>query len=204
MILSPKIFYLFFRKMLHSLKKLLNEKILKISFHIKKVIFILVARHPIPLKMTWAPERGFHRKYCFFFEKTVKLENILYLICDKKGYVNFLDKTPSVPKKLPNVPLKQFFLIFLENTGFFLKLLNKKIFAFNLTWKILTPLYMFSIIVFNILMQWQYVAVCFIYWILFSIYWTSTSIRSKYCKGLIIIVKIFVFNILISTADDAR
>ncbi len=40
----------------------------------------------------------------------------------------------------------------------------------------------------NILMQWQYTAACFIYWTLFSIYWTSTFIRSIYCDVLIIIV----------------
>ncbi len=37
-------------------------------------------------------------------------------------------------------------------------------------------------------MRWKYTVVCFIYWTLFSIYWTSTSTRSIYCKGLIIII----------------
>ncbi len=43
----------------------------------------------------------------------------------------------------------------------------------------------------SILMHWQYIAaVCFIYWTLFLIYWTSTSKRSVYCEGLIILLRI--------------
>ncbi len=40
----------------------------------------------------------------------------------------------------------------------------------------------------NILMQWQYTVIWFIYWTLFSIYWTSTCIQSIYCECLIITV----------------
>ncbi len=43
------------------------------------------------------------------------------LICDKKGYVNFWGKAPHFPKKLLNVPLKQFFTVFSENIAFFFK-----------------------------------------------------------------------------------
>ncbi len=46
-------------KMLLSLKKLLDEKIFKISFSIKKVIFIFVARHPLPFKRDLDPRNGF-------------------------------------------------------------------------------------------------------------------------------------------------
>ncbi len=56
------------------------------------------------------------------------------------------------------------------------------------TLQILRPLYTFNIIAFNILMQWQYTEVCFIYWALFSIYWTSTSTGSVYCEGHITII----------------
>ncbi len=47
-----------------------------------------------------------------------------------------------------------------------------------------SPLYTFNFIVFNILKQWQYSVVCFIYWTLFSIlYWTSAPTRSIYCES---------------------
>ncbi len=39
----------------------------------------------------------------------------------------------------------------------------------------------------NILMQWKYTAVCFIYWTLFWIYWAFTSTWSIYCVGLIML-----------------
>ncbi len=52
-----------------------------------------------------------------------------YLICNKKSYVNFWGKTPSFPKKFSNVPTKQFFTVFSENTASLKKLLNKEIFS---------------------------------------------------------------------------
>ncbi len=54
MAMSPKtLFSRFSQKMSFSSKKLLNEKIFETSFHLKKVVFILVARHPFLLKGTW-------------------------------------------------------------------------------------------------------------------------------------------------------
>ncbi len=69
----PKIFFRhFFRKLLFSSKKLLDEKIFKTSFPIKKVIFIFVARCPLLSKGTWLPKIVFHSflgKYSFFLKK---------------------------------------------------------------------------------------------------------------------------------------
>ncbi len=48
--MTPKFFPLFSPKTLLFLEKLLNEKIFKTSFPIKKVIFIFVAGCPLPFK----------------------------------------------------------------------------------------------------------------------------------------------------------
>ncbi len=56
-------------------KKLLNEKILKTSFPIKKVIFIFVARRLLPFKRDLGPKNGFlafSQKITPFFEKITK------------------------------------------------------------------------------------------------------------------------------------
>ncbi len=58
--MSPKNFFPRFPpKMLLFSKKLLNEKIFKTSFSLKKVIFIFIARHPLPLKETRPPGNSF-------------------------------------------------------------------------------------------------------------------------------------------------
>ncbi len=107
---SPKFLFLpFSRKMLLSSKKLLDEKIFKTSFPIKKVIFIFVARPSLSFKR----EKGlglykyafflpFYWKIQFFFKL---LNNKIFntLICDEKSYVNFWGKTPTFPKKGSNV-----------------------------------------------------------------------------------------------------
>ncbi len=70
-----KFFSPFSPKMLLFSKKLLNEKIFKTSFPIKKVIFIFVSRRPIPFKRDLAPRNGFllfffSRKYSFFWKNS--------------------------------------------------------------------------------------------------------------------------------------
>ncbi len=60
-----KCFFPIFSENVAFFKKLLNEKILKTSFPIKKVMFIFVAGAPFPSKETWTPETVF----CRFFRK---------------------------------------------------------------------------------------------------------------------------------------
>ncbi len=98
---THKKFFPIFSKNVVFFKKIVNEKIFKTSFSIKKVTFIFVAKcRPLPIKRDLGPRNGFlpfSQKIQFFFEKT---ENIQYLICDKNSYFNFWRKTPPFPKKL--------------------------------------------------------------------------------------------------------
>ncbi len=66
MTLSPKkwscpqkIFFVNSSKNVAFFEKLLDEKIFKISFPIKKVIFIFAVKHPLPFKRDLAPRNGF-------------------------------------------------------------------------------------------------------------------------------------------------
>ncbi len=65
----PKIFFPFSPKMLLFPKKLLDKKIFKTSFPIKKVIFFLVARRLLPFKRDLGPRNGvfavFSENYSF-------------------------------------------------------------------------------------------------------------------------------------------
>ncbi len=65
----PKIFLLFFQKMLFSSKKLLDEKIFQTTFPMKKVIFIFITRRPLSFKRDLVPRNilyHFLEKYSFF------------------------------------------------------------------------------------------------------------------------------------------
>ncbi len=76
MVMLPKIFFSEFSwKIPLSSKKRLDEKIFKISFPIKKVIFIFIARCPFPSKGTWPPKIVFHfflGKYNFYWKNLVR------------------------------------------------------------------------------------------------------------------------------------
>ncbi len=122
--MSPKNFFLWFSpKMLLFSKKLLNGKIFKTSFPIKKVIFIFAAWRPVPFKKELGPRNGFlpfFQKIQLFFLKN-RLNNKIFItsFVSKKSYVNFWCKAPSFLKKLSNVLPKQFFTVFSVNTFFF-------------------------------------------------------------------------------------
>ncbi len=79
-------------------EKLLDEKIFKASFPIKKIAFIFVAKHPLPFKRDLAPRNDFSpfsRKMQVFFLKKLlnnKIFSTWFVI--KKCYVNFWGKTP--------------------------------------------------------------------------------------------------------------
>ncbi len=114
----PKIFFHFLQKCCFLKKKLLNEKIFKTSFSIRKVIPIYFRRHtPRSLQKRLAPQKRFlplFQKILLFLKKL--LNNKIF-----SSYVNFWRKTLPFPKKLSNVFPKQFFTVFLENTLFFRK-----------------------------------------------------------------------------------
>ncbi len=83
------------------------------------VIFIFVARRPLPSKETWAPEtvfRRFSKNTAFFEKKLLKINIFNSLFVIKKSYVNFWRKTLPFSKKLSNAPPKNFFTFFSENT----------------------------------------------------------------------------------------
>ncbi len=72
MLMSPNFFSPFSRKMLFSLKKMLVEKKIKISFPKKKGYIHFVARRPLSFKKDLAPETVFHYflgKYRLFKKK---------------------------------------------------------------------------------------------------------------------------------------
>ncbi len=127
----PKIFSLFSRKL--SLKKLFDEKILKISFPIKKILFIFSIKCS-SLQKVLASSTTPKRFSAIFSENAVFLKKQLNnQIFDKRCYVNFWGKRFPFPKKLSNVPLKQFFTVFSENTAVFEKIVElKKYSASNL------------------------------------------------------------------------
>ncbi len=69
------------------------------------------------LKQSWkCPElkRLIKNKNCLF-------GNIQDVLCGKRSYINFWGKMTPFPKKWSNVPPKQFFTIFSENTILFFK-----------------------------------------------------------------------------------
>ncbi len=124
MVKPPKFFSPFSPKILLFSKKLLNEKLIKTKFPIKKVIFIFVARRFLPSKKDLGPRNNFlpfSQKITFFFfwKKLLnnKIFNTSFVI--KNRYVHFWGKAPPFPKKLSNVSPKQFFTVFSENTAFF-------------------------------------------------------------------------------------
>ncbi len=127
----PKIFSLVSPKILLFSKKLLKDKILKISFPIKKIIFILVARRILFFKRHLGLRNGFlafSPKITIFWENLVnnKILDTLFVI---KKFVNFWRKTPSFPKKLSNAPKNSFLPFSLKIQLFFEKMLNKEIFS---------------------------------------------------------------------------
>ncbi len=108
--------------------KMLNEKIFNNLFPIKKIVFIFVARRTLPFERDFSSRNGFlsfSQKIQPFLKKLLnyKIFSALFAI---KSYVNFWCKRPPFPKKLLNVPPKQFFTFFFsENTAFFAK--NRRI-----------------------------------------------------------------------------
>ncbi len=122
----------FSRKMLLSLEKLLDEKIFKISFPVKKVILIFVARRLFPSKRAWLPETVFHH---FLGKCSIPSKKLLV---EKMFKISFLIKkvilfsSPDVPFPLKGTwPPVMVFQPFLRKYCFFFlkKLLNNKIFS---------------------------------------------------------------------------
>ncbi len=84
---TPKFFLHFLKKVCFFLKKLLNEKIFKISFVIKKVVFIFVVKHPLPFKRNLGPRNGFLRfsqKIQLFLKKLLNNEILSISVAIKK------------------------------------------------------------------------------------------------------------------------
>ncbi len=107
----PKNFFPFSPKMLLFLKKLFHEKIFKTLFPIKKVIFIFVARCPLPFKRDLGPRNGFlpfFQKIQLFLKKLLNNKIFSTSSVIKKSYVNFWRMTPPSPKKSGNVPQNSF------------------------------------------------------------------------------------------------
>ncbi len=132
MIMSPKNFFLIFSKNIAFFEKIVKWKKFKISFPIKKAMFIFVAKRLFLYKRDLAPKQFFvifSENYNFFWKKLLnnKIFNTSFVI--KNSYANFWGKTPPFSKKLSNVSPKKFFTVVSGNTAFFEKLLNKKIFT---------------------------------------------------------------------------
>ncbi len=123
-----KIFFTIFSKKVAFLKKLWDDKIFKTLFPIKKrVIFVLVARRPLPFKRNLGSKNSFlafSHKIELFLKKLLNKKIFRTSFVIKKSYVGCRGKTPPFSKKLSNVPPKQFFKIFSENTVFFRKIVE--------------------------------------------------------------------------------
>ncbi len=119
MVISAKKFFsLFSPKMLLSSKKLLDEKIFKTSFPIKKGYDA-----PFPSKENW-PQRRFFAIFsentAFFFWGGGTLNNKIlstpFMI--KKGMLVFGARGLLSLKNRQNVRPRQFFIVFSENSAF--------------------------------------------------------------------------------------
>ncbi len=119
---------LFLRYFFFSSKKNDKLKIFRSSFLTKK-IFVFCCRIPRSPQTGYVlPQmvfRRFFRKYCFFW-KTCVIIKYLVLIPDKKGFINFLCKTPLSLKNGQMSP-KQFFVVSRKYYFFQKKLFNMKI-----------------------------------------------------------------------------
>ncbi len=128
-----KFFPPFSPKMLLFLKKLLDEKIFKTSFSIKKVIFIFVARCPLPFKRDLDLINGFlsfSPKIQIFLKKPLcnKIFRTTFVI--KKVILIFGAGRLLSLKEIVKCTPKTVFLRFSRKVMLFSKkLLNKKIFS---------------------------------------------------------------------------
>ncbi len=89
----PNIFFPIFFKNVAFSKKLVGEKIFKISFPIEKVIFIFVARNSLPFKRDLAPRNGFlpfSQKIQLFLKKLLSNKIFRTSLVIKKTYFKFL------------------------------------------------------------------------------------------------------------------
>ncbi len=121
----PQNFSPFSPKMLLFLRKLLNEKIFKTSFPIKKgYIHFPCQVHP-SLQKRLGPQKWFFAVFsentAFLWKKLLNNKIFNPYLWLKKSHVNFWRKEAFFPKKLSNAPPKQFFTIFSGNTVFFQK-----------------------------------------------------------------------------------
>ncbi len=132
MVMYPQnLFSLFSPKMLLFLEKLLDEKIFKTLFLIKKVIFVFIAKYPLRFKRDSGPKNGFlpfSQKMQLILKKlrNNKIFSASFVI---KSHVNFGDKMPPFPKQSSNVPLNCFSLFSQKILLFSKKLLKKKMFS---------------------------------------------------------------------------
>ncbi len=114
-------------------KKLLDEKIFKTSFPIKKIIFIFVARHLFPSKETWPPRNGFlpfSQKIQLFLKNPLSNKIFRTLFVIKKVILIFATRLLS--PKSRQMCTENSFSRFSRKVLFFSKiLLNKKIFSIS-------------------------------------------------------------------------
>ncbi len=127
MVILPKHFPSIFSKNVAFFpKRLLDEKIFKTSFSIKKGNIHFRRRTPFPFKIDLVTRNSFlpfSQKIQLFLKKLLS-NTILHTAFVIKSYLNFGGKTPPFPKKSSNVPRKQFFVIFSENTTFFKRIVE--------------------------------------------------------------------------------
>ncbi len=119
--ISTRIFFPIFSKNVAYFEKIVKLKNIQNLFSHKKGYIHFRRRTSPALQKRLGPQKLgwlFSQKIQPFLKKLLNNNGIRYLICDKKSYVNFWRKMPTFPKKLSNVPLKQFFT---ENTAFFEK-----------------------------------------------------------------------------------
>ncbi len=129
---TQNFFYPFSPKMLLFSKKLLNEKIFKTSFPIKKIIFIFIAGRVLPFKRDLGPKSSFlpfSQKITAFLKKLLndKIFNSSFVI--EKVMSIFDARRLLSLKNCQMRPQNSFSRFSLKILRFSKKLSNKKIFG---------------------------------------------------------------------------
>ncbi len=136
MIMSPKhLFPHFLQKYCFFRKKLLEEEILKTSFPIKKVIFIFVARRPLPFKRDLVPQNSFlpfSQKIQLFLKKPPCNKILCTSFVKKKVMLLISGATRLFSLKNRQMcPENSFLQVFRKILPFSKKLSSKKIFIIS-------------------------------------------------------------------------
>ncbi len=140
MVISSKTFLPIFSKNVSFVEKIVKLKIFNRYPISHRKGYIHFRRQTSPfLQKRLAPQKRF---FAAFSENTVSLKKLLnnkifstlFVI---KSYVNFWTKRPPFPKKLSNMPPKQFYTFSLKILGFFFRknCWIKKCSASNFKWK---------------------------------------------------------------------